>query len=130
MKRVIPSFVFLLCFFATLSWAQLSNPSVLSGVGAPTGSCNANQLYVNTSNGNIYAGTVSGGVCTWTLSGGGGSTYTLPTATSSTLGGVKPDGTSILNTAGVISATYTSVGADASGAAAARQANLSLVAGT
>jgi len=48
--------------------------------------------------------------------------YTLPTATSSILGGVKPDGTSILNTAGAISATYTSVGADASGAAAARAA--------
>ena len=38
-------------------------------------------------------------------------TYSLPTATSSTLGGVKPDGTSILNTAGVLSATAASVGA-------------------
>ena len=37
-------------------------------------------------------------------------TYTLPTATSSVLGGVKPDGTSILNTAGVISVTNASVG--------------------
>ena len=46
-------------------------------------------------------------------------TYTLPIATSSGLGGVKPDGTSILNTAGVISATAASVGADPSGAAAA-----------
>ena len=40
-------------------------------------------------------------------------TYSLPTATASVLGGVKPDGTSILNTAGVISATATSVGAAA-----------------
>ena len=46
--------------------------------------------------------------------------YTLLAATSSVLGGVKPDGTSILNTAGAISATAASVGADASGAAAAR----------
>ena len=37
-------------------------------------------------------------------------TYTLPTATSSVLGGVKPDGTSILNSSGVISVTPTSVG--------------------
>ena len=40
-------------------------------------------------------------------------TYSLPTATSSVLGGVKPDGTSILNTAGVLSATAASVGAAA-----------------
>ena len=37
--------------------------------------------------------------------------YTLPTATSSVLGGVKPDGTSVLNTGGVLSATAASVGA-------------------
>ena len=37
--------------------------------------------------------------------------YTLPTATSSVLGGVKPDGTSILNTAGAISVTPASIGA-------------------
>ena len=42
-----------------------------------------------------------------------GPAYTLPTATNSVLGGVKPDGTSILNTAGVISATAASVGAAA-----------------
>ena len=40
----------------------------------------------------------------------------LATATSSVLGGVKPDGTSILNTAGVISATAASVGAVATSA--------------
>ena len=39
--------------------------------------------------------------------------YSLPTATSSILGGVKPDGTSILNTAGAISVTLASVGAQA-----------------
>jgi hypothetical protein len=37
--------------------------------------------------------------------------YVLPTATSTVLGGVKPDGTSILNTAGVLSVTPGSVGA-------------------
>jgi hypothetical protein len=37
--------------------------------------------------------------------------YTLPIASSSVLGGVKPDGTSILNTSGAISATAASVGA-------------------
>jgi hypothetical protein len=37
--------------------------------------------------------------------------------------GVKPDGTSILNTAGVLSATPGSIGADVSGAAATAQSN-------
>jgi uncharacterized protein (TIGR02145 family) len=41
--------------------------------------------------------------------------YTLPTATSSTLGGVKPDGTSILNNGGVLSVTPASIGAQVSG---------------
>jgi hypothetical protein len=36
--------------------------------------------------------------------------YSLPAATSSVIGGVKPDGTSILNTAGAISVTPSSVG--------------------
>ena len=48
----------------------------------------------------------------------GATAYTLPTATASVLGGVKPDGTSILNSAGVLSATAASVGADVAGAAA------------
>lgn len=37
-------------------------------------------------------------------------TYALPAATSTVLGGVKPDGTSILNTAGAISVTSASIG--------------------
>ena len=37
-------------------------------------------------------------------------TYTLPAATSSTLGGVEPDGTSIVNSSGAISVTPTSIG--------------------
>jgi hypothetical protein len=39
-------------------------------------------------------------------SGAFASAYTLPTATSSVLGGVKPDGTTIANTAGAISVAY------------------------
>lgn len=49
--------------------------------------------------------------------------YTLPTATSTVLGGVKPDNASILNGAGVLSATPASIGADVSGAAATAQTN-------
>jgi hypothetical protein len=41
--------------------------------------------------------------------------YTLPTATSSTLGGVKPDGISILNEAGVLRVTPLSIGAQVAG---------------
>jgi len=39
-------------------------------------------------------------------SGAFAAAYTLPTATSSTLGGVKPDGTTITNSSGAISVTY------------------------
>lgn len=40
-------------------------------------------------------------------------TYTLPTATAVVLGGVKPDGTTITNTAGAISVAYGTTGATA-----------------
>lgn len=69
--------------------------------------------------------------------------YTLPTATVSVLGGVKPDGTTITNTAGAISVTYpltsapgsaaytASTAYDAAGAAAAvTPTTLGLVIGT
>ena len=59
---------------------------------------------------NISSG-VRGGLGT----GAYAAAYVLPTATNSILGGVKPDGTSILNTAGAISATAASVGAAAVG---------------
>jgi hypothetical protein len=68
--------------------------------------------------GNYWIAPVLGSVNTWrkcengTLSGFG-ATYTLPTATASILGGVKPDGTSILNSAGAISVTLASIGAQA-----------------
>lgn len=44
----------------------------------------------------------STGVITYTAP----AAYSLPTATSSVLGGVKPDGTTITNSAGIISVTY------------------------
>ena len=69
--------------------------------------------------------TVVGGVPAWAAPSGG---YVLPAATSSVLGGVKPDGTSILNAAGVISATAASVGALATGGTAANSAQLGGVA--
>lgn len=59
------------------------------------------------------AGTVTSITAGTGLSGGtitGTGTISLGVATASVLGGVKPDGTSILNTAGVISVTPTSVG--------------------
>jgi hypothetical protein len=64
----------------------------------------------------LLAGTYADGdMCTYAATGTllncNTAPYSLPTATSSVLGGVKPDGTSILNTAGVISATPASIGA-------------------
>jgi len=56
-----------------------------------------------TTGGLYYNGT------SWTFSPSGG--YTLPTATPTVLGGVKPDGVTILNAAGVLSATPASIGA-------------------
>ena len=50
--------------------------------------------------------------------------YVLPVATSSVLGGVKPDGTSILNASGVISVTPASVGALPAGGTAANSSQL------
>lgn len=58
--------------------------------------------------GKTFVCTTLGSPGTWTQTG---STYTLPTATNSILGGVKPDNVSILNSAGVLTATATSVGA-------------------
>ena len=60
---------------------------------------------------NLLAGTyVNGDMCTYASSGtllncntAVPTAYTLPTATSSTLGGVKPDGTTISNSSGAIS---------------------------
>ena len=57
---------------------------------------------------------ITSGACTTWVNAASAGGYILPAATSSVLGGVKPDGTSILNTVGVISATATSVGAIAS----------------
>lgn len=56
---------------------------VTSGTGAPSGSCTANQIYVNQSNGNLY--TCSAG--SWVLSGGGGSGTVTNIATTGPITG-------------------------------------------
>jgi hypothetical protein len=60
--------------------------------------CSTGQTYFNTGNSTPYYCSAAN---TWTAFLGG-SAYTLPTATSIILGGVKPDGTTISNTAGAI----------------------------
>lgn len=84
---------------AAASWPVSGTPAIVSTFGALANA--TGHLYNNGS-----------GTLSWVAE------YTLPTATSSVLGGVKPDGTSILNTAGAISATAASVGALASGGTA------------
>lgn len=75
---------------------------------APSGSCVASaHIQAVIGSGAVYSCQTG----TWGQVSGGGGSYTLPTATSNILGGVKPDGTSILNTAGVISVTAASAGA-------------------
>ena len=50
----------------------------------------------------------AGGFALWSTLGTGAfaSAYSLPAASSSTLGGIKPDGTTLTNTAGAVSVTY------------------------
>ena len=79
---------------AAASWPVSGTPAIISTLGALANA--TGHLFNNGS-----------GTLSWVAE------YTLPTATSSVLGGVKPDGTSILNTAGAISATVASVGAQA-----------------
>jgi len=59
---------------------------------------------------NLAALTISTGLSGTSYNGSGAVTIALNAATSSVLGGVKPDGTSILNTAGAISVTKSSIG--------------------
>ena len=94
-----------------------------NGSGVPLGT--AGQLPVMNAGATAYAPVTLSQDCTITAagvitclksnnvafaSGAFAAAYVLPTATSSVLGGVKPDGTSILNTAGAISVTKTSIG--------------------
>ena len=97
-------------------------PTMFVGVGtaAPTtGNWLKGDLYLNSnpSVGGVWAWqcTTAGTPGTWTALTFG-STYTLPTATSSLLGGVMPDGTTITNSSGAISVTYgTTAGTAAQG---------------
>ena len=78
-----------------------------TGSGSVTGgSCATNQYATSVgSNGAPTCAQVAYGQVSGTPTA-----YSLPTATNSVLGGVKPDGTSILNSSGVISVTPTSLG--------------------
>jgi hypothetical protein len=69
--------------FVTINSSIAPSGGVTSGTGAPTGSCTANQIYVNQSNGNLYS--CSGG--SWVLSGGGGSGTVTNIATTGPISG-------------------------------------------
>ena len=73
-------------------------------VVGPASAVDGNVVLFNTTTGKLVKDGGTLGTSAFTA------TYVLPTATTSVLGGVKPDGTSILNTAGAISVTPTSVG--------------------
>ena len=95
-----------------------STPGVIAGSNVTITGIWPNQVISSTGGG----GSISlGGAITgaWTVGncitvatgpvlsqGACGTTYTLPVAASGTLGGVKPDGTTIANAAGAISVTY------------------------
>jgi hypothetical protein len=105
----------------TLPHAQL--PTLLSG-DIPNNAANTTGTSANvTTTSNSTLTTLSALALPYSQITGTPSAYVLPTATSTVLGGVKPNGTSILNTAGTISATAASVGADVAGAAATAQSN-------
>ena len=92
------------------------------GGGGLTLAGSSGSIQTNNGSGNLGALTPGTGVATAmgnTLNAAGGlvgysalgsgafaSAYSLPTATNSVLGGVKPDGTTVTNTAGAISVTY------------------------
>lgn len=65
-RFLIPLLVLL---FSSLSWGQITNPSVTmkTFAGAPSGTCTARQLAVNTTTGDLYACNAG----TWKLAGGG-----------------------------------------------------------
>ena len=97
---------------------------ITSGTGAPTGSCDPNALYVNSSNGNIYACAAG----TWTLSGGGGSSVSLtatapivitpsPTTGTGVVSATTQGTDSKLLTAGTVSGTAATLCTDANGGA-------------
>ena len=74
------------------SRAPLASPTFTGTPAAPTASGGTNTTQIAT--------------CAFVTAAVSSVSYTLPTATASVLGGVKPDGTSITNTSGAISVTY------------------------
>jgi hypothetical protein len=118
MKSTTPRIFFIFaCFLAGISAAQTVNPKtdirwpLISASGTPTATgaaclvTNVGQPYQNTAvtpNTQYHCAQESGPTYVWELNIGG--SYTLPIATTSILGGVKPDGTTcqVNGTTGVL----------------------------
>jgi hypothetical protein len=104
----------LTCSGGSMTWPGAAGIANYSGSSSWGTSYSATNLipanFISTLNQNTTgtAGGLSGSPAITVASCSG--CYSLPTATNSVLGGVKPDGTSILNTSGAISVTPTSVG--------------------
>lgn len=122
MKKFLSGIMATLMLLSTVCYgAQVFQGNITGNAATVTNGTFTTSLTNNTGAGTL---TWPAAGATLTIPSGGGtlgtgafaSAYSLPTATSSVLGGVKPDGTSILNTAGAISATAASVGAAAVGA--------------
>lgn len=88
--------------------AGATGPTGAAGAAGPTGATGAAGT-IGPTGATGAASTVAGptGPAGPTgATGATGATYTLPAATSTTLGGVKPDGTTLSNTAGAIAVAY------------------------
>ena len=105
----------------SLAWAQHTNGGGSGSSGMAASGSNATSAALQAIATNAGSATLAiGGALSIgagagiTSSGAGGAlgtgafaaAYSLPAATSSTLGGVKPDGTTITNSTGAISVTY------------------------
>ena len=93
-------------------YALATSPVLVTpNVGAATAtSINGNTITAGTGTLTLGSATLNVGTGGTLASGAFASTYTLPTATNTVLGGVMPDGTSIVNSAGAISVTPISLG--------------------
>src|ERR1022692_3284449 len=104
-----------LCLFFGLAFSQPIPPLIAPVIIAPqiNGGTITGATIVGASGGGtvtsvsvVTANGLSGSVANPTTTPALTLSYALPTATSSVLGGVKPDGTSITNTSGAISVNY------------------------
>ncbi len=98
---------------AAATYAPLASPTFTGTVTMPGGTINATSIGATTPGTGAFttlaaSGTVTGAgfvalLAPYALSS---SAYTLPAGTSTVLGGVKPDGQTITNSAGAISVSY------------------------